>query len=107
VNGDKPTLIFKNGLVYSVDRAKTQSQAIAIGRDKILGVGKDIDIEAHARPGTKIVDLRGKMVLPGFVEAHAHPSLTMDLVGNISLYLMDSPEEYLREIQAHIRAAPD
>ena len=92
-----PTVVFKNGLVYSVGKEKSRSQAIAIVKDKILFTGTDAEVEGYIGASPKVIDLKGKMVLPGFVDAHAHPSHAMDFVGNISLYLLDSPEKYLEE----------
>jgi hypothetical protein len=107
VNEPKPNLVFKNGLVYAVDKNKSRSEAIAIAGDKILFVGDDADIEARIGVDTKVIDLNGKMVLPGFVDAHAHPSHAMDFFGNISLYLLDSPEEYIQQIESYIEKHPD
>lgn len=100
------TFVFKNGLVYTVDKDKSWSQAIGLAADKIVFVGKDEEVETFIGPGTRVVNLNGKMVLPGFVEAHAHPSQAMDIVGNISLYLLDSPQKYLQEIESHVNSHP-
>ncbi|MCK4975422.1 MAG: amidohydrolase [Anaerolineales bacterium] len=99
---EKTNLIFKNGSVYTVDKNRTWAQAIAIQDDKIVFVGRNEDTQHYIGTNTVVIDLDGKMVLPGFVDSHAHPSLAMDFVGNISLYLLDSVEEYKRAIEEYV-----
>jgi predicted amidohydrolase YtcJ len=87
-------LVLKNASVYMVDKQRSWAQAIAISDDKIVFVGTDAGVQPFIGSDTIVMDLDGKMVLPGFVDAHAHPSHTMDFVGNISLYGLDSLEAY-------------
>ncbi len=90
----KANLVLKNASVYTVDKERSWAQAIAIADDKIVFVGTDTDVEPYIDSDTVVMDLNGKMVLPGFVDAHAHPSHAMDYVGNISLYSLDSLDAY-------------
>jgi len=94
----KANLIFINGSVYTVDKNRTWAQAVAIAGDQIVFVGSNEGVESYGGSETAVIDLGGKMVLPGFVDAHAHPSHAMDFVGNISLYLLDSLGEYEKAI---------
>ncbi len=55
------------------DAAGRRATAICLAHDRILAVGTDEEILALAGPDSHVVDLRGKAVLPGFVEPHAHP----------------------------------
>lgn len=100
-------LIFKNGSIYTVDRTNSWAQAIVIQDGKIIFIGQDKDLTPYIKADTVVIDLARKMVLPGFVDAHAHPSHTMDLVGNISLYDGDSLDDYLREISVFVGEHPD
>jgi len=104
---EKANLILINASVYTVDKNRTWAQAVAIAGDQIVFVGSNEGIESYIGPETFVTDLEGKMVLPGFVDAHAHPSLAMDLVGNISLYSLDSPEEYMKGIAEYVDCHPD
>jgi predicted amidohydrolase YtcJ len=90
----KANLVFKNTSVYTVDKQRSWAQAIAIADDKIVFVGTDTDVGSYIDSDTVVMDLDGKLVLPGFVDAHAHPSHAMDFVGNISLYGLDSLDAY-------------
>jgi predicted amidohydrolase YtcJ len=103
----KANLILKNASVYTVDKERTWAQAIAIADDKIIFVGADADVETHIGPDTVVIDLGGKMVLPGFIDAHAHPSHAMDFVGNISLYSLSSLDAYKTEISDFVEKHSD
>lgn len=98
---------FLNGLIYTVDEARSRAEAMAISGDKIQALGSNEEVEALIAPGTTVVDLQGKLVLPGFVDAHCHPSHAVDLFENISLYNLDSLEQYAQSISRYIDKHPD
>jgi predicted amidohydrolase YtcJ len=64
--------IFHNRIVFAVNSAGTRAQVIALSRGAFLAVGSDLEIKGLTGPGTEIVDLRGRMVLPGIVDVHNH-----------------------------------
>ena len=66
-------LIFTGGAVYTVDAARRWAQAVAVRDGKIAAVGTDEQARALAGRGTQIVELAGRMLLPGFQDAHCHP----------------------------------
>jgi predicted amidohydrolase YtcJ len=107
VKETKADLLLKNGTVYTVDSKRPWAEAIAVASDRILFVGSNDKAASTVGPGTVIIDLQGKMVLPGFVDAHAHPSHAMDYVGNISLYNLDSVEAYRQTIARYIESHSD
>ncbi|CAH1658811.1 MULTISPECIES: amidohydrolase [unclassified Chelatococcus] len=65
-------LILLNGKVTTLDRSNPQAQAVAIKDGRILLAGTDADAMAHAGPGTKIVDVAGRRVVPGLIDSHMH-----------------------------------
>ena len=65
-------LILTNGKIITVDPAFTIAQAIAIAGDRIVAVGPDAAMAAMASPTTRVVDLKGKTVIPGITDGHAH-----------------------------------
>ncbi|OCP05930.1 MULTISPECIES: amidohydrolase [unclassified Ensifer] len=67
-----PDLILHNGLVTTLDRANPAATAIAIKDGLILAVGDDRAIMALAGSATKVIDLKGKRVLPGLNDNHTH-----------------------------------
>jgi predicted amidohydrolase YtcJ len=65
-------LVLLGGRVHTVDASDTIAQAVAVAGGRIAAVGADADVRALAGPRTHVVELRGRSVLPGFVDAHCH-----------------------------------
>ncbi len=103
----KPNLVFKNGSIYTVNKGYLWAQAIAISGERIVFVGADKDVEALVGSESEVIDLEGKMILPSFIDAHAHPSHSMDYVGNINLYSQESLEEYKQTIKDFVESHTD
>jgi len=64
--------VYKNGFVYTVDSVRSRAQAFAVRDGKFLKVGTNDDMKAVTGKDTRVVDLKGKMVLPGLVDTHIH-----------------------------------
>lgn len=69
---DAADTIFINGTVYTVDDSNTQVQAVAVKNGMITAVGDNSTIEKLKGKETKVVDLQGKTMTPGFIESHGH-----------------------------------
>jgi predicted amidohydrolase YtcJ len=65
-------LVLTNGNIYTVDSALRRVQGLAIKEGKIVAVGTDEEIQHWVGPDTKVIDLEGKFVMPGFNDAHTH-----------------------------------
>jgi predicted amidohydrolase YtcJ len=65
-------LIFTGGRVHTLDARNSVAEALAVAGDRILRAGSDTEIRALAGPGTRRVELRGRSLLPGFIDAHCH-----------------------------------
>ena len=65
-------LIFYGGPILSMEAAQPRAEAIAIAAGQIVAVGAKADVMAHAGPHTQQVDLQGRTLLPGFIDAHGH-----------------------------------
>ncbi|NLS06955.1 amidohydrolase [Rhizobium sp. P32RR-XVIII] len=65
-------IILHHGLITTLDRSNPAASAVAVKEGKFLAVGDDHEIMALAGPDTKIVDLKGKRVLPGLIDNHTH-----------------------------------
>lgn len=71
----KADVVLRNGKIYTADKAHSIKQAVAFtGRD-IVAVGGDADMAPLIGPATKVIDLGGKLVLPGLIDTHIHPIL--------------------------------
>ena len=65
-------MVLINGKVVTVETAQPEAQAIAIAGDKIAAIGSTADIKRHVGPNTQVIDLKGQLVIPGFIEGHGH-----------------------------------
>ena len=89
------SLIFIGGRVHTVNPADDVVSALAVGGGRILAVGADADALAHRGPGTQMVELRGRSLLPGFIDAHCHfPSL------GVSMTAIDCKAPGMQSIEA-------
>ncbi|MBO20669.1 MAG: amidohydrolase [Chloroflexi bacterium] len=70
-NGKAETVI-KNANLMTMDPSNTRSQSVAMAHGRFIGVGSNEDVEGLVGPDTKVVDVGGKTVLPGFIDAHIH-----------------------------------
>ena len=68
----KATQIYRNGTILTMDSRGSVVSALAVEGNVVLAVGTDDDVMAHAGPDTVVTDLRGRTMLPGFVDGHSH-----------------------------------
>jgi predicted amidohydrolase YtcJ len=66
-------VVFVNGAVYTVDAVRRWARAVAVRDGRIVAVGADDDARSLIGARTEVHDLRGRMLLPGFQDAHVHP----------------------------------
>ena len=65
-------LVLMNGKVVTLDDTNPEAQALAIKSDKILAVGSNQEIQAYVVQSTRVIDLEGKLAIPGFIDGHGH-----------------------------------
>jgi predicted amidohydrolase YtcJ len=78
--------VLRNGKVVTMDRSKPLAEALAIRGDTILAVGSNQKMQGHVGKSTQVIDLAGKLAIPGFIEGHGH--LTSLGSAKLSLDLM-------------------
>src|SRR5688572_23390843 len=66
------TLVLNKGKIATVDEQKPEAQALAARGDTIVAVGTNEEIAPFIGPQTRVVDLRGRLAIPGFIEGHGH-----------------------------------
>jgi predicted amidohydrolase YtcJ len=100
-------LVFRGGAVYTVDAARRWARSVAVSDGLIVGVGSDADVDPLIGGSTQIVELGGRMLLPGFQDAHVHPPPSgLDML-RCDLSDAYSVEGYERLIVAYATEHPD
>ena len=91
-------LIITNAKVWTVDKSLPTAQAVAVLGDRIVALGSSADVDAWRGPNTRVVDAGGKLLLPGFNDAHVHFVSGGMQLDNIQLNDATTPEEFARRI---------
>ncbi|MFB7209270.1 amidohydrolase [Streptomyces sp. NPDC056255] len=99
-------LVFTRGPVFTADPARTRATSLAVVGDRIAAVGHDEVLELIG-PGTEVVDLRGKLLLPGFQDAHIHAVYGGSELAECDLSSTVGVADYLELIRSYADAHPD
>ncbi len=102
---EKADYVFKNGAVYTIESKTPKAEAVAVTGKKISYVGNNKGADAFTGKSTQVIDLKGKMLLPGFVESHIHPTLAIFVQG--ADLQSDSLDEVLARVKSWADAHPD
>ncbi|MEW6639510.1 MAG: amidohydrolase [Pseudomonadota bacterium] len=95
-------LVIRNGRIYTVDPSRSWASAVAIKGGRIIAVGSDADVAPLTGKATKVVDLQGRMAMPGIVDVHNH----IMMGGQAELYETRFPSTLsIRDIADRIAAA--
>lgn len=99
----RPDQVFINGNVLTMDTKTPQASAFAVFGDRFYAVGSDSEIRKVSAAGTKLTDLRGKTVIPGFIETHNHLSdYAMTL---LQANCATPPNRSIEDVLSRIKAA--
>jgi predicted amidohydrolase YtcJ len=96
--------VYRNAYVYTVDAHNSVHQALAVRAGRIAYVGDNEGAQAHVGSRTRVVDLQGRMLMPGLVDAHMHPQSGGSRLLNCSL---DYERLTVPQFQARIQACLD
>ncbi len=75
-NAEHATVVYTGGAIVTMDEAQPSAEAVAIRGDKIIAVGSLDELTSVRGPETQTVDLAGRTLLPGFIDAHGHFGMT-------------------------------
>ncbi|HWP43012.1 MAG TPA: amidohydrolase [Blastocatellia bacterium] len=102
-----PDLALINGRVWTGSRDLPWAEAVASRGERIVAVGSDEEIKKLIAPSTRVIDLRGRLALPGFIDDHTHFIDGGFHLLSVKLRDAATPEEFARRIKAHAaRLAP-
>ncbi|MFK0170474.1 amidohydrolase [Streptomyces sp. NPDC090306] len=99
-------LVFTNGTILTMDSARSRATSLAVTGGRVTAVGHD-EVRQLAGPQTELVDLRDRLLLPGFQDAHVHAVMGGVELGECDLTGTVDPQEYRRRIRAYSDAHPE
>lgn len=105
-NGSVAELVLKNGIIHTMNGAGDRAEALAVKDGKFLVIGTNREIDRFVGKETKVIDLGGKLVLPGFIDSHCHPSAAIEQFGAAALFGMRSVADYQKAIVDFVKAHP-
>ena len=97
-------IIFRNGVIVTVDKENSICEAAAVKGNRIVYAGDDAGVEMWKGENTKVIDLNGRALLPGFIDSHMHLGMT----GQNAAVIIDCNSNdvtSIRQIQEKIREA--
>lgn len=100
-------IVYTNAKVYTVNDKQPWAEAFAVKGNRFVAVGPQKAVSRYIGNTTKVVDLGGKLVLPGLVEEHVHPDMAAENLMNIHLLPSEmSWEQQAAKIKAYAAANP-
>lgn len=101
-----PETIYLNANIHTLAPARPRAEALAVAGDRIVAVGSRNDVLSLRQPATRTVDLGGRTVLPGLIDAHAHyASLGSYSLGRVDLSYARSFDEVVETLAARVAEA--
>lgn len=98
-------LVLLNGRIVTVDEALPEAQAIAVVGDRIADIGSTEDMRRHVGSETEVVDLEGRLVIPGFIEGHGHFTGIGQAQLNLNLMKAQSWDEIVGMVAEAVKTA--
>jgi len=98
-SGIEADLVIINANIHTMDAQRTVAKSIAVLGNKIIAIGSDADTKPLIGPNTKVIDAHGRLVIPGFNDAHVHFSETGAQLSSVDLRSAKSPEEFIQRIK--------
>jgi predicted amidohydrolase YtcJ len=92
-------IVMVNANIRTMDAKRTVARSMAIANGKIIAIGSDADTRGLIGPNTRVIDAGGKLVLPGFNDAHVHFSETGAQLSSVDLRDAKTPQEFVQRIK--------
>lgn len=100
------TLVLVNGNIRTMSAAQPHADAVAVLGSRIVAVGGNDEVKQWIGPGTRVVDLHGRLVVPGFNDAHVHFFYGGQALASVQLRSAGSPEEFRDRIAKFAATLP-
>jgi predicted amidohydrolase YtcJ len=102
---DVADLVLRGGKVVTVDEARPEAQAIALRGAEIAAVGSNDEIARWIGPSTRVIELDGRLAIPGFIEGHGHFMALGEALTELDLGAARSWDDIVARVGAAARAA--
>jgi predicted amidohydrolase YtcJ len=99
---DTADIVFTNGFIYTVDSLNTKAEAVAIKDKLIIYVGDNDGVQNYINDKTKVINLNGKMILPGFIDSHCHVISSYRYFYELNLYGLKTGKEIQTAIKKYL-----
>ena len=99
-------LVIVNANVHTMNPAQKEARSIAVVGNKIVAIGSDSETKSLIGPKTRVIDAKGKLLIPGFNDAHVHFLETGSQLSSVDLRHASSPEEFVRIIKEFAAKLP-
>jgi hypothetical protein len=106
-NSQSADLVFKNGYIVTVDSLNNKAEALAIKDGKFVFVGDNESVKSFIGDKTKVIDLKGKMILPGFIDSHCHAISSYRYFYELNLYGLKTANEIQTAIKKYLSDHPE
>jgi len=100
-------LVIENARIWTVDSDRPEAEALAVLGERIVAVGSSSEVAPWRGVDTRVIDARGRRVLPGFNDAHVHLVQAGEQLTNVHLKDAESPETFARRIGEFASSLPD
>jgi len=107
VHSEVADTIYTNGRIYTVNEAQPWAEAVAIKDGKFLVVGTNAEAEAVSDENTRVVDLSGRMAMPGLIDVHVHPLSVAQSWANLKIEKPGDADAILEQLRRYVEANPD
>jgi len=105
--GQPADFVFRNGAVYTVENEQPWAAAVAVTGDHIVFVGTEAGVAKYVGNRTRVVDLAGGMLLPGFIDSHAHITASETLPDAALTFRGQPPETVVAELKRYVEQHPN
>ncbi len=102
---DPADLVLLHGKIVTLDKERPSAEALAVRRDRILAVGTDSEIRRLAGKTSRVIDLQGRLAVPGFIDSHAHFTGIGEARRELDLTKANTWEEIVAMVAAAVRTA--
>ncbi len=99
--------VYYNGYVYTVDQDRSVASAVVTEGDRIVYAGDNLKAKAIGGADAELIDLEGRMMLPGLIDGHCHPIMAAHFLSGVVLDIDWTVEENLKAIREYVEAHPE